>query len=49
LADMDSLVDAVQQCSSAGDLVLVMGAGDVNQLWGRLQSSADQKGLATAA
>ena len=49
LADMDSLVDAVQHCSSAGDLVLVMGAGDVNQLWGRLQTSADQDGLATAA
>ena len=49
LADMDSLVEAVQQSSNAGDLVLVMGAGDVNQLWGRLQSSADQKGLATAA
>ena len=49
LADMDSLVDAVQQCSNAGDLVLVMGAGDVNQLWGRLQTSADQDGLATAA
>jgi UDP-N-acetylmuramate--alanine ligase len=49
LADMDSLVEAVQQCSSAGDLVLVMGAGDVNQLWSRLQSSADQDGLATAA
>ena len=49
LADMGSLVDAVQQCSSAGDLVLVMGAGDVNQLWGRLQTSADQDGLATAA
>jgi hypothetical protein len=29
--------------------VLVMGAGDVNQLWSRLQSSADQDGLATAA
>ncbi len=49
LADMDSLVEAVQESSNAGDLVLVMGAGDVNQLWGRLQSSADQKGLATAA
>ena len=49
LADMNSLVEAVQQCSRAGDLVLVMGAGDVNQLWSKLESSADQEGLASAA
>tara|TARA_B100001939_G_scaffold342292_1_gene353214 strand:- start:989 stop:1330 length:342 start_codon:yes stop_codon:yes gene_type:complete len=49
LADMDSLVEAVEDSSTEGDLVLVMGAGDVNQLWDRLQTSADHEGLATAA
>ena len=48
-ADMDSLVEAVQEISNVGDLVLVMGAGDVNQLWDRMQADADRKGLATAA
>ena len=48
-ADMDSLVEAVQEVSNVGDLVLVMGAGDVNQLWDRMQADADRKGLATAA
>ena len=46
---MDSLVEAVQEISNEGDLVLVMGAGDVNQLWDRMQADADRKGLATAA
>ena len=48
-ADMESLVEAVQEISNEGDLVLVMGAGDVNQLWDRMQANADREGLATAA
>ncbi|MBU6354892.1 MAG: UDP-N-acetylmuramate--alanine ligase, partial [Cyanobacteria bacterium REEB498] len=34
---LDTLTDAVVEHSRAGDLVLAMGAGDVNGLWGRLQ------------
>ena len=34
---LDQLTDAVANLSRPGDLVLAMGAGDVNSLWGRLQ------------
>ena len=33
---MDELTALVQEHSRAGDLVLAMGAGDVNSLWSRL-------------
>jgi UDP-N-acetylmuramate--alanine ligase len=33
---MDQLADQVAAASQAGDLVLAMGAGDVNSLWERL-------------
>ena len=36
-ASLDDLTEAVANNSRAGDLVLAMGAGDVNGLWGRLQ------------
>jgi len=36
-ASLEELTDAVVERSQAGDLVLAMGAGDVNGLWGRLQ------------
>lgn len=36
-ASLDELTEAVANNSRAGDLVLAMGAGDVNGLWGRLQ------------
>jgi UDP-N-acetylmuramate--alanine ligase len=34
---LDEVTEAVANNSRAGDLVLAMGAGDVNGLWGRLQ------------
>ena len=34
---LEELTEAVANNSRAGDLVLAMGAGDVNGLWGRLQ------------
>jgi UDP-N-acetylmuramate--alanine ligase len=33
---LDGLAQQVEACSQAGDLVLAMGAGDVNGLWDRL-------------
>jgi UDP-N-acetylmuramate--alanine ligase len=36
--DLDQLAEQVIRHSQPGDLVLVMGAGDVNSLWDRLQS-----------
>jgi UDP-N-acetylmuramate--alanine ligase len=38
---LDELADAVAHRSLPGDLVLAMGAGDVNGLWGRLQNRED--------
>ena len=38
---LDELADAVVTRSLPGDLVLAMGAGDVNGLWGRLQKRED--------
>ncbi len=42
-ATLDQLADQVARRSQPGDLVLVMGAGDVNGLWGRLQALAQLK------
>jgi UDP-N-acetylmuramate--alanine ligase len=36
-SSLDALTDAVVERSQPGDLVLAMGAGDVNGLWSRLQ------------
>ena len=38
---LEELTDAVAERSLPGDLVLAMGAGDVNGLWGRLQNRED--------
>ena len=38
---LEQLTDAVAARSLPGDLVLAMGAGDVNGLWGRLQKRED--------
>ncbi len=38
---LEQLTDAVSERSLPGDLVLAMGAGDVNGLWGRLQNRED--------
>ena len=38
---LDDLAAAVAARSLPGDLVLAMGAGDVNGLWGRLQTRED--------
>ncbi|MBM5801619.1 MAG: UDP-N-acetylmuramate--alanine ligase, partial [Cyanobacteria bacterium K_DeepCast_35m_m2_023] len=38
---LEELADAVAERSRPGDLVLAMGAGDVNGLWGRLQERED--------
>ncbi len=35
---LDALTDAISNSSNSGDLVLAMGAGDVNSLWSRLES-----------
>jgi len=40
-SDLEALADAVALHSQAGDLVLAMGAGDVNSLWSRLQERQD--------
>jgi UDP-N-acetylmuramate--alanine ligase len=45
-ASMDQLADTIRRESAAGDLVLAMGAGDVNSLWDRLgQLSSDVREL----
>ncbi len=38
---LDQLVDQLAQASRRGDLVLAMGAGDVNSLWDRLTGLGD--------
>ena len=38
---LDQLVDQLAQASRRGDLVLAMGAGDVNSLWDRLAGLGD--------
>ena len=42
-SSMDELADLVKQHSRADDLVLAMGAGDVNSLWSRLSPNALQE------
>ena len=48
-ASLDDLAGAVATRSRPGDLVLAMGAGDVNGLWSRLQQRADPAGLPLVA
>ena len=45
---LDELAEQVQTESLANDLVLAMGAGDVNSLWSRL-SRSEQTNHASAA
>ena len=40
---MNDLTDLVKQHSRADDLVLAMGAGDVNSLWSRLSPNSEQE------
>ena len=40
-SSLEELTDAVERHSQPGDLVLAMGAGDVNSLWSRLQQRQD--------
>jgi UDP-N-acetylmuramate--alanine ligase len=48
--DLDDLADQVGLSTVEGDLVLAMGAGDVNGLWNRLQRLEErQSPLALAA
>jgi UDP-N-acetylmuramate--alanine ligase len=46
--DLQELAQQVAQLTEAGDLVLAMGAGDVNSLWDRLQSLESEASAATA-
>jgi UDP-N-acetylmuramate--alanine ligase len=46
---LDDLAEAVASRSRPGDLVLAMGAGDVNGLWSRLQQREDPAGLPLVA
>jgi UDP-N-acetylmuramate--alanine ligase len=48
-SSMEQLADQVAALSQPGDLVLAMGAGDVNGLWGRLQERVDPAALPLAA
>jgi UDP-N-acetylmuramate--alanine ligase len=47
--DLTALAERLAICTQAGDLVLAMGAGDVNSLWDRLNSLASPDIGATAA
>jgi UDP-N-acetylmuramate--alanine ligase len=38
---LEALTDAIGETSQNGDLVLAMGAGDVNSLWSRLEGRND--------
>ena len=40
---MDELADLVREHSCEDDLVLAMGAGDVNSLWSRLSPNSEQE------
>jgi UDP-N-acetylmuramate--alanine ligase len=40
-ATLEQLTDRVADLSEPGDLVLAMGAGDVNSLWERLSKRDD--------
>ena len=46
--DLQELAQQVAQLTEAGDLVLAMGAGDVNSLWDRLQSLESEASATTA-
>jgi UDP-N-acetylmuramate--alanine ligase len=48
-SSLDDLAEAVANHSRPGDLVLAMGAGDVNGLWGRLQGLEAPAALPLAA
>jgi UDP-N-acetylmuramate--alanine ligase len=48
-SSLEELADQVAAHSRPGDLVLAMGAGDVNGLWGRLQERFDPASLPLAA
>ena len=39
---LDQLADQIAVCSYPGDLVLAMGAGDINGLWERLGALGDR-------
>ena len=45
---LEELADGVMNWSTPGDLVLVMGAGDVNRLWGLLEQMHTNDGIAAA-
>ena len=45
---LDALVEQLAQASQKGDLVLAMGAGDVNSLWDRLARLGDTPPLLAA-
>ena len=45
---LDQLADQIAVCSCPGDLVLAMGAGDVNGLWERLGALGDRPMAQTA-
>jgi UDP-N-acetylmuramate--alanine ligase len=47
--NLDELAAQVARASRPGDLVLAMGAGDVNSLWDRLLSHHDQADHPAAA
>ena len=40
---METMIQDVARLSRAGDLVLAMGAGDINGLWERLQRLQDHE------
>ena len=45
---METMIQDVARLSRAGDLVLAMGAGDINGLWERLQRLQDHKDVLVA-
>jgi len=46
---LDELANALHTESRPGDLVLVMGAGDVNNIWDHLHNQSNNQSLAAAA
>jgi UDP-N-acetylmuramate--alanine ligase len=46
---LDELANALHTESQPGDLVLVMGAGDVNNIWDYLHNQSNNQPLAAAA
>ena len=47
-ASLDELASQIAACSRPGDLVLAMGAGDVNSLWDRLAALGDRPSAVAA-